>query len=214
MAALLASKNFTSTEVALEGKNAWANVLSTSQEYSEITTNLGKTYEISLNTYKPFACGIVIHPAIDACIQLRNEHKLTADQIERIDLRVHPLVLELTGKKTPQTGLETKFSVFFAAAIQPDALEMIVNRNGKPLLGAILADNVLVERLLDRAGTGNGRLLFLWRRIQFIFFKLNDAYRNAVVADVDMWRVRRLDEFPNFLHKLMTERAADSAARA
>ncbi|MBI4473973.1 MAG: MmgE/PrpD family protein, partial [Acidobacteria bacterium] len=96
MAALLASKNFTSTEVALEGKNAWANVLSTSQEYSEITTNLGKTYEISLNTYKPFACGIVIHPAIDACIQLRNEHKLTADQIERIDLRVHPLVLELT----------------------------------------------------------------------------------------------------------------------
>lgn len=116
-AALLASRNFTSTEVALEGKSGWANVLSTKQTYSEITDNLGKTYEIALNTYKPFACGIVIHPAIDACIQLRNEHKLTADQIERIDLRVHPLVLELTGKKTPQTGLESKFSVYFAAAI-------------------------------------------------------------------------------------------------
>ena len=35
----------------------------------------------------------------------------------RIDLGVHPLVLELTGKKTPQTGLETKFSVYFAAAM-------------------------------------------------------------------------------------------------
>ena len=116
-AALLASRNFTSTEVGLEGKSGWANVLSTARNYNEITGNLGKSYEISLNTYKPFACGIVIHPAIDACIQLRNQHKLAAGDIERIDLAVHPLVLELTGKKTPQTGLESKFSVYFAAAL-------------------------------------------------------------------------------------------------
>ena len=116
-AALLASRGFTSTDVALEGKSGWANVLSTSRNYAEITANLGKTYEIALNTYKPFACGIVIHPTIDACIQLRNEHRLTADAIERIDLGVHPLVLELTGKKTPLTGLESKFSVYFAAAL-------------------------------------------------------------------------------------------------
>jgi 2-methylcitrate dehydratase PrpD len=58
-----------------------------------------------------------IHPTIDACIQLRNEHKLVADLIDRIELRVHPLVLELTGKKTPATGLESKFSVYFAAAL-------------------------------------------------------------------------------------------------
>ena len=30
---------------------------------------------------------------------------------------MHPLVLELTGKTAPQTGLESKFSVYFAAAI-------------------------------------------------------------------------------------------------
>jgi 2-methylcitrate dehydratase PrpD len=116
-AALLASRNFTSSEAGLEAKSGWTNVLSTERKLGEITDNLGRTYEISLNTYKPFACGIVIHPAIDACIQLRTEHKLAADQIDRIDLRVHPLVLELTGKKTPQTGLEGKFSVYFAAAV-------------------------------------------------------------------------------------------------
>jgi len=116
-AALLASKNFTSTDVALEGKSGWANVLSTTRDYKQITEKLGASYEIAINTYKPFACGVVIHPAIDACVQLRNEHHLTADQIERIDLRVHPLVLELTGKKTPATGLESKFSVYFAAAL-------------------------------------------------------------------------------------------------
>jgi len=116
-AAMLASRNFTSSEQALEAKAGWANVLSTSRDYTEITKMLGQTYEISLNTYKPYACGVVIHPAIDGCIRLRNQYNLTAAQIERIDLRVHPLVLELTGKKTPQSGLEGKFSVYYAAAL-------------------------------------------------------------------------------------------------
>ncbi len=116
-AAMLASRNFTSSEQSLEAKSGWANVLSTARDYTEITKGLGQTYEVSLNTYKPFACGVVIHPAIDGCIQLRNQYKLTAGQIERVDLRVHPLVLELTGKKAPMTGLEGKFSVYYAAAL-------------------------------------------------------------------------------------------------
>jgi 2-methylcitrate dehydratase PrpD len=116
-AAMLASRNFTSSDHSIEAKNGWANVLSTSRDYTEITKMLGRTYEISLNTYKPFACGVVIHPAIDGCIQLRNQYNLTANQIEGIELRVHPLVLELTGRKTPQSGLEGKFSVYYAAAI-------------------------------------------------------------------------------------------------
>src|SRR5207247_8705190 len=98
-AAHLAAHNFTSAATGIEGKSGWANVLSTTQAYGEITEHHGRTYEILLNTYKPFACGIVIHPAIDACIQIRNEHKLSGDEIARVDLRVHPLVMELTGKK-------------------------------------------------------------------------------------------------------------------
>jgi 2-methylcitrate dehydratase PrpD len=58
----------------------------------------------------------VIHPAIDGCIQLRNQYKLAAGEIERVELKVHPLVLELTGRRTPQSGLEAKFSVYHAAA--------------------------------------------------------------------------------------------------
>ena len=116
-AALLASKNYTSSDHGIEAKSGWANVVSTKHDYNEIIGKLGQSYEISLNTYKPFACGIVIHPALDACIQLRNQNKLQAEQIDKIELRVHPLVLELTGKKTPQTGLEGKFSVYYAAAV-------------------------------------------------------------------------------------------------
>ena len=47
---------------------------------------------------------------------MRDAHGLRAGDIERIELRVHPLVLELTGKKAPRTGLEGKFSVYHACA--------------------------------------------------------------------------------------------------
>src|SRR5262249_61404535 len=54
---------------------------------------------------------------IDGCIQLRNENKLSADEIDHIELRVHPLVMQLTSKKSPQTGLEGKFSIYHAASV-------------------------------------------------------------------------------------------------
>ncbi len=111
-------RNFTSSDHGIEAKSGWANVLSTERNYAEITEKLGRTYEVSLNTYKPFAVQrVVMHPAIDGCIQLRSQYKLTADQIEHIELRVHPLVLELTGKKTPEKGLDGKFSIYYATAV-------------------------------------------------------------------------------------------------
>ena len=117
LAALLAQRNFTSSNQGIEAKRGFAHVLSTAFKPGEITDRLGESWEIALNTYKPFACGIVEHPAIDGCIQLRNEHKLKPGDIESIALRVHPLVLELTGKRTPQAGLEGKFSVFHSCAV-------------------------------------------------------------------------------------------------
>ena len=115
-AALLAAQDYTSSNQGIEAARGWANVLSTARNYAEITGNLGGHFEISVNTYKPFPCGIVIHPAIDACLQLRAEHGLAAQAIERIHLEVNPLVLELTGKRAPQAGLEGKFSVYHAVA--------------------------------------------------------------------------------------------------
>lgn len=116
-AALLAARGYTSSAHGLEAKRGWLNVLSTHHDTAEITEGLGERYEIMANSYKPFACGIVIHPIIDACIQLRNHVEFDASAVHSVALRVHPLVLELTGKTEPRTGLEGKFSVFHAAAI-------------------------------------------------------------------------------------------------
>jgi 2-methylcitrate dehydratase PrpD len=49
-------------------------------------------------------------------VQVRDEVHPTVQMIERVELVVHPLVLELTGKRTPRNGLESKFSVYHACA--------------------------------------------------------------------------------------------------
>lgn len=116
--ALLARHGFTASPRALEAPRGYAQVVSPKRDWDEITGELGSRFEISFNTYKPFACGIVIHPTIDAATQLRARGVGPGD-VERVELRVHPLVLELTGKKEPQDGLQAKFSVYhgFAAGL-------------------------------------------------------------------------------------------------
>jgi 2-methylcitrate dehydratase PrpD len=115
-AAFLAQAGFDSSEQGIEAPRGFANVLSTRQDYSEILEGLGSRWEAGLNSYKPFACGIVIHPTIDGCLQLRDEIGNAIGDIAAVELATHPLVLELTGKTEPKTGLEAKFSVYHAAA--------------------------------------------------------------------------------------------------
>jgi 2-methylcitrate dehydratase PrpD len=115
MSALLAQQGFTASPCALEAPRGMMQTISTKNDWREVTDQLGQRFEIAFNTYKPFACGIVVHPSIDACAQLRAQG-VRAEEIARIDLRVHSLVLELTGKKEPADGLQAKFSVYHGCA--------------------------------------------------------------------------------------------------
>jgi 2-methylcitrate dehydratase PrpD len=115
-AALLARENFTSSEHGIEAPRGFAHVLSSRCDLDRIVGGLGKTWELLSNAYKPYPCGIVGHPIIDGCLELRRAHQLTADSIERIELRVHPLVMELMGNPNPRSGLQAKLSVNHCAA--------------------------------------------------------------------------------------------------
>jgi 2-methylcitrate dehydratase PrpD len=117
LAALLAAQGFTADEASLEGRDGWGQALSRRQDWTQVTDGLGRRFEAALNTYKPFACGIVTHPGIDAAIQLRNEDAIKPDAIRSIALHANPLVLALTGKREPHTGLEGKFSIYHCIAV-------------------------------------------------------------------------------------------------
>lgn len=131
----LASCGFTAALDALEGRRGWVEVLGHGAdklddqvdqllklaEAAKKDQETHTKWEIERNTFKPFPCGIVIYPTIDACIQLHEELDLknlaNLTKIESVHLKVHHLVLDLTGKKEPKHGLEAKFSVYHDAAI-------------------------------------------------------------------------------------------------
>ena len=68
-AALLAQAGFTSSPVALEGRYGYLSVYCETPDLDALTGGLGERFEILRNTYKPYPCGIVIHPIIDACLE-------------------------------------------------------------------------------------------------------------------------------------------------
>src|SRR6202042_2729333 len=65
----------------------------------------------------PYACGVVLHPLIDAVIALRNREAIDPAAVSEINLKVHPLVLSITGVVEPSTGLQSKFSLAHSAAV-------------------------------------------------------------------------------------------------
>ena len=124
LAAVLAQQDYTSSLTALEAKRGWANCVSTRNDLDGLLSALGETWETEANAFKPFPCGIVCHPAIDACILVHEDLVAAGIQpgklpqiTEKIDLQVHHLVIELTSKRTPKDGLEAKFSVFHGCAV-------------------------------------------------------------------------------------------------
>ncbi|XJZ28713.1 MmgE/PrpD family protein [Bacillota bacterium Lsc_1132] len=116
LAALIGSQGFTSSVKPLEAKRGFIQVLSEENKVEMVTEHWGEKWEIEKNSYKPFASGIVTHPAIDGIITIQKEHKLKAEEVESIAITAHPLVKELTGKTEISTGLEGKFSVSHCVA--------------------------------------------------------------------------------------------------
>jgi 2-methylcitrate dehydratase PrpD len=63
----------------------------------------------------------------------------------RIDLKVNPLVLELTGKKTPHEGLEGKFSICHAVAVA-----MVEGKAGEKQFGDQAVQDPTIIALRDK----------------------------------------------------------------
>jgi 2-methylcitrate dehydratase PrpD len=72
----------------------------------------GHQWELELNTFKTYPCGVVAHPAMDAAIiaSARIAELGGHEQISGITLRCNPLVPELMGLEQPDDGLRSRFS--------------------------------------------------------------------------------------------------------
>ena len=117
LAALLAERGFDSTQEIIEGKKGFSRIYSDVAAPDELTAGMGKGWLIETNGHKPYACGVVLHPLIDAVVAIRNRDRIDPTSVSEIQLRVNPLVLSITGVVDPSTGLQSKFSTLHSAAV-------------------------------------------------------------------------------------------------
>src|SRR3984893_9455193 len=117
LAALLAERGFDSTQEIIEGRKGFSPIFSDVAAPELLNARLDQGWLIETNGHKPYACGVVLHPLIDAVIALRNRDAIDPAAVSEITLRVHPLVLSITGVVEPSTGLQSKFSARHAAAV-------------------------------------------------------------------------------------------------
>ncbi|MCW2919415.1 MAG: MmgE/PrpD family protein [Actinomycetia bacterium] len=115
-AALLASMGFTSAPAGIEGRRGFVRTASTDADTEAIVQDLGLSWELESNAFKPYACGIVSHPVIDAGIELR-QAGVRAEDVDAVRLRTNPVVLDVMGIADPRDGLQSKFSVHHCFAV-------------------------------------------------------------------------------------------------
>jgi len=117
LAAWYAARGFTSSDRALEAPRGFANAFTTHADWSRLVDHLGAPWELAANAYKPYPCGIVVHPVLDGCLQLRAAHGLRAETIDRVELLVNPLVIRIMGNPAPADGLRSKVSAEHCTAV-------------------------------------------------------------------------------------------------
>jgi 2-methylcitrate dehydratase PrpD len=120
LSALLAKNNFDGPARPLEGVRGFLNVLGQEPDMAPVTSNLGSRWEILNNTYKPYPCGVVLNPVIEACLALAAKAELakaSLAQIEAIEIIGHPLLRQRTDRPAIHTGRESQVSAQHAVAV-------------------------------------------------------------------------------------------------
>ncbi len=102
MAAIVSKRDFTCCENMIEGPKGFAVSFSTNPNLDAALAGLGTDFELSQLAYKPYPSGFVIHPVIDACLDIAKTHKLAPADIGRIEIVVHPLTIKLTDIVNPR----------------------------------------------------------------------------------------------------------------
>ena len=114
-AALLATEGYYASPRAIEGPLGWARAMGGEPDIGRLTGNLGKTWEIAKNTYKPYPAGIVFHAVIDACFKLRAKLDRHIDEIVSITVQGSALLLA-RGDRPVHNERDARVSIHHCAA--------------------------------------------------------------------------------------------------
>lgn len=122
-AALMARAGYDGPRTLLEGPHGFFRAFApgAKPDFRYLTDDLGERWMMQDITFKPYACGTMIHPYIDCMIRLA-EQGVTADDIVAIECEtgeglVDRLWEPLAAKHRPPSGYAAKFSMPFGMAV-------------------------------------------------------------------------------------------------
>ena len=120
LSALLAEEGFDGPAQPLEGERGFLRVMDDAPDLQGLVRDLGSHWETLNNTYKPYPCGVVLNPVIEACLVLQGEARLSDSgwkRITRITLTGHPLLRQRADRPGVRTGRESQVSAQHAVAV-------------------------------------------------------------------------------------------------
>ena len=120
LSALLAQAGFEGPAAPLEGAFGFLKVVGDTVHWSALEGELPACWQLQRNTYKPYPCGVVLNPVIDACLELAARSEFIAHRsntISRIEITGHPLLRQRTDRPGVTSGRQSQVSAQHAVGV-------------------------------------------------------------------------------------------------
>lgn len=117
LAALMAERGVEGPPLPLEGRLGFVPAFSDSPSPEALTAGLGTRWELLNNTFKPYPCGVVLNPVIDACLALAGRADFDVGAIGRVETSGNALLKARTDRPDAATGREAQVSAQHAVAV-------------------------------------------------------------------------------------------------
>ena len=140
LAASLASEGFTGPDTVLEGEAGYLHDFCTDWDTAELTKDLGRDYASMSIMIKRYACHITAHRPVEAMLDLKNEYKFAADDVDSIAILGNQRMVTTNNIPAPPDVLLAQYSIPFSVAlalyrnpIDPDSFDDNVHRDAQIL---------------------------------------------------------------------------------
>jgi len=140
LAASLASDGFTGPDTVLEGEAGYLHAFCNDRDTAELTKGLGTEYAAMDIMMKRFACHITAHRPVEAMLDLKNEYKFAAADVEAIAITGNQRMATTNNIPAPPDVLLAQYSIPFSVAlslyrnpIDPDSFDDNVHKDAQIL---------------------------------------------------------------------------------
>ncbi|BDW10672.1 hypothetical protein PSHI8_07540 [Polynucleobacter sp. SHI8] len=120
LSAICAAENFDGPKDPLEGARGFLQVFGDHVQIHHLNEKLGTHWEVLNNTYKPFPCGVVLNPVIEACLEIYHEEQSNREflsSIQAIRIIGNPLLKQRTDRPSIENGRQSQVSGQHAVSV-------------------------------------------------------------------------------------------------